>query len=223
VPPPRYCPPLVRATGASSCRGRKHSVSMAVIPAAAVSCCGGPGCPGRTGSGCCTGRRGTGRVLYSRVPVLAGWADLDQREADAGITARHPILIDPQFRIDPVRTPRTTGCSSPSYGSAGSTGTRRIPMTCWTGSPGAAAASRGSGSAAASGSGSWRFAGPARCRRGDEAVLRRGAGWRRDLPAAAGPVAARVAQVAWVTPFPAPTGPIPVATILTGRSHAHDG
>jgi site-specific recombinase XerD len=41
-------------------------------------------------------------VPYSRVPVLAGWTDLDQREADAGITARHPILIDPQFRIDPV-------------------------------------------------------------------------------------------------------------------------
>jgi len=32
------------------------------------------------------------------VPVLAGWADLDQREADAGITARHPILIDPQYQ-----------------------------------------------------------------------------------------------------------------------------
>jgi len=41
-------------------------------------------------------------VPRSRVPVLAGWADLDQREADAGITARHPILIDPQYRIDPV-------------------------------------------------------------------------------------------------------------------------
>jgi hypothetical protein len=41
-------------------------------------------------------------VPCSRVPVLAGWADLDQREADAGLTARHPILIDPQYRIDPV-------------------------------------------------------------------------------------------------------------------------
>jgi Phage integrase, N-terminal SAM-like domain len=41
-------------------------------------------------------------VPYSRVPVLAGWADLDQREADAGITGNHPILIDPQCRIDPV-------------------------------------------------------------------------------------------------------------------------
>jgi hypothetical protein len=29
-------------------------------------------------------------------PVLAGWADLDQREADAGISARHPILVDPK-------------------------------------------------------------------------------------------------------------------------------
>ena len=41
-------------------------------------------------------------VPCSRVPVLAGWADLDQREADAAIAARHPILIDPQYRIDPV-------------------------------------------------------------------------------------------------------------------------
>ena len=36
------------------------------------------------------------------VPVLAGWADLDQREADADIEEGHPILIDPEFRIDPV-------------------------------------------------------------------------------------------------------------------------
>jgi hypothetical protein len=41
-------------------------------------------------------------VPSSLVPVLDGWADLDQREADAGIIARHPILIDPQYRIDPV-------------------------------------------------------------------------------------------------------------------------
>src|SRR2546429_103343 len=27
---------------------------------------------------------------------------MDQREAGAGITARHPILIDPRYRIDPV-------------------------------------------------------------------------------------------------------------------------
>ena len=37
-------------------------------------------------------------VPRRRVPVLAGWADLDQREADAGITARHPILIDLRLR-----------------------------------------------------------------------------------------------------------------------------
>jgi site-specific recombinase XerD len=36
------------------------------------------------------------------VPALAGWADLDEREAAAGIQARHPILIDPEFRVDPV-------------------------------------------------------------------------------------------------------------------------
>ena len=36
------------------------------------------------------------------MPALAGWADLDQREADTGITACHPILIGPQYRIDPV-------------------------------------------------------------------------------------------------------------------------
>jgi hypothetical protein len=41
-------------------------------------------------------------VPCSRVPVLAGWADLDQREADAGITARHPILIDPQYGRPPL-------------------------------------------------------------------------------------------------------------------------
>ena len=36
------------------------------------------------------------------VPVLAGWANLDQRETDAGIETRQPILIDPNFRINPV-------------------------------------------------------------------------------------------------------------------------
>jgi hypothetical protein len=35
-------------------------------------------------------------------PVLAGWADLDEREAAAGIPARHPVLVDPEYRIDPV-------------------------------------------------------------------------------------------------------------------------
>jgi site-specific recombinase XerD len=47
----------------------------------------------------------TGRdqpVPCQLVPVLAGWADLDQREADADIEGGHPILIDPGFRIDPV-------------------------------------------------------------------------------------------------------------------------
>jgi hypothetical protein len=36
------------------------------------------------------------------VPVLARWADLDQRESAADVEARHPILIDPEFLIDPV-------------------------------------------------------------------------------------------------------------------------
>jgi hypothetical protein len=36
------------------------------------------------------------------VPLLSGWADLDQRENAADIGARHPILIDPKSRIDPV-------------------------------------------------------------------------------------------------------------------------
>jgi site-specific recombinase XerD len=36
------------------------------------------------------------------VPALDGWADLDQREAAAGIDAGQPILIDPQSRVDPV-------------------------------------------------------------------------------------------------------------------------
>ncbi len=41
-------------------------------------------------------------VPCSRAPVLAGWADLDKRETATDIQERHPILIDPQFRIDPV-------------------------------------------------------------------------------------------------------------------------
>jgi hypothetical protein len=36
------------------------------------------------------------------VPLLEGWADLDQREIDAGIGPREPVLIDPRHRIDPV-------------------------------------------------------------------------------------------------------------------------
>jgi site-specific recombinase XerD len=36
------------------------------------------------------------------VPLLSGWADLDQRENAADIGAHHPILIDPKSRIDPV-------------------------------------------------------------------------------------------------------------------------
>jgi site-specific recombinase XerD len=35
-------------------------------------------------------------------PVLAGWADLDQREDAADIGPGHPILIDPEFRLDPL-------------------------------------------------------------------------------------------------------------------------
>jgi hypothetical protein len=38
------------------------------------------------------------------VPMLAGWANVDQRETNVDFDARHPILIDPQFRIDPVLT-----------------------------------------------------------------------------------------------------------------------
>ena len=35
-------------------------------------------------------------------PVLAGWADLDQREDAADIGPGHPILIDPEYRLDPL-------------------------------------------------------------------------------------------------------------------------
>ena len=35
-------------------------------------------------------------------PVLAGWADLDQREDAADIGPGQPILIDPEYRLDPV-------------------------------------------------------------------------------------------------------------------------
>jgi site-specific recombinase XerD len=44
-----------------------------------------------------------GRPVACRlVPLLAGWADLDERESAADIEPGHPILIDPEFRIDPV-------------------------------------------------------------------------------------------------------------------------
>ena len=36
------------------------------------------------------------------VPVLSGWADLDQREAAVGIDERHPILVDPRHAVDPL-------------------------------------------------------------------------------------------------------------------------
>jgi hypothetical protein len=36
------------------------------------------------------------------VPALSGWADLDERESAADIEPGHPILVDPEFRIDPV-------------------------------------------------------------------------------------------------------------------------
>jgi len=36
------------------------------------------------------------------VPALAGWADVDQRESAADIEAGQPILIDPEYRLDPV-------------------------------------------------------------------------------------------------------------------------
>jgi site-specific recombinase XerD len=44
-----------------------------------------------------------GRPVPCRlVPLLAGWADLDERESAADIEPGHPILVDPEFRIDPV-------------------------------------------------------------------------------------------------------------------------
>jgi hypothetical protein len=36
------------------------------------------------------------------VPLLERWSGLDEREAGAGGGPRDPILIDPQYRIDPV-------------------------------------------------------------------------------------------------------------------------
>ncbi|HEV8556612.1 MAG TPA: site-specific integrase [Actinophytocola sp.] len=36
------------------------------------------------------------------MPVLGDWLDLDEREERAGIGTRHPILVDPEWRIDPV-------------------------------------------------------------------------------------------------------------------------
>jgi hypothetical protein len=83
------------------------------------------------------------------VPVLARWADLDQREAAADIEARHPILIDREFRIDPVLSrflarsrftwlaEGTRQAYAKDYRlflsflwQRGSTGTRQTQMTC---------------------------------------------------------------------------------------------
>ena len=36
------------------------------------------------------------------VPLLSGWADLDQREDVTDIGPGHPILIDPEYRLDPL-------------------------------------------------------------------------------------------------------------------------
>lgn len=63
--------------------------------------------------------------------MLAGWVDLDQREDAGDIGPSHPILIDPEYRLDPLLAGswadrgsrgwlkgwdrrRTTGCSSRS-------------------------------------------------------------------------------------------------------------
>jgi len=44
-----------------------------------------------------------GQEVPCRLVLLLGrWAGLDEREAGAGIGPRDPILIDPQYRIDPV-------------------------------------------------------------------------------------------------------------------------
>lgn len=46
---------------------------------------------------------GGGRPVGAEtVPVLAGWSDLADREARAGIGVGLPVLIDPLFRLDPV-------------------------------------------------------------------------------------------------------------------------
>jgi hypothetical protein len=43
-----------------------------------------------------------GRPVSARpAPVLAGWVDLDQREEAADIGPGQPILIDPQYQLDP--------------------------------------------------------------------------------------------------------------------------
>ena len=36
------------------------------------------------------------------VPLLDEWADIEQREMRAGIGPHHPILLDPEYRIDPI-------------------------------------------------------------------------------------------------------------------------
>jgi hypothetical protein len=44
-----------------------------------------------------------GRPVPCRlVLLLAGWADLDECESAADIEPGHPILVDPESRIDPV-------------------------------------------------------------------------------------------------------------------------
>jgi hypothetical protein len=129
---------------------------------------------GRTGSGCCTGRLGTGRCRATGCrcwPDGLTWTSARRMRASPRAirswSTRSTGLTRCWRGFSPRRgsrgsrrghgrrTPRITGCSSRSCGSAGSTGTRRTPMTCWTGSPGGAADRSQGGSGAASGSGSW--------------------------------------------------------------------
>lgn len=76
-------------------------VIAGMLPVSALGCCGAPAY---------RGERAVVAVLDSTqsvgaVPAGAGtwrWADLDQREIEAGIEARQPFLIDPAGLCDPV-------------------------------------------------------------------------------------------------------------------------
>jgi hypothetical protein len=51
----------------------------------------------------------TAPIVSPRVPVLAGWADLAEREESTGIRPGDPILLAPDYRVGVCQTSGVTG------------------------------------------------------------------------------------------------------------------